>query len=103
MNQLATMAGQITHIQQKLNQPPAPSRMPERALAVFNVLAAVLAVRLLLLLSLAGTFVLTLQAMAWQTPIGLAVAIAFALLTLTPLVWMEVRSRPPLPSVNPET
>lgn len=105
VEQLATLARQMDHLYQKVSAIPAPkpSRVPEQMLAVLRVVAMVLAVRLLLLLALGGTFTLALMAMAWQTPIGLATTIAFALLTLPPLVWMEVRSRPTPPAPPQET
>lgn len=53
----------------------------------------VLAVRLQLLLSLAGAFVLALGAMAWQSWPGLAILIAFCALTVLPLVWLEYHGR----------
>lgn len=65
--------------------------------AAFAAIARVLAVRLQLLLSLIGTFVLAMGAMAWQSTAGLLVMIAFASLTLVPLVVLEYIGRPRAP------
>lgn len=59
---------------------------PPALLAVFTAIAKVLAVRLLLLLALAGAFVVTLLAMQWQSQIALAVLIAYCGLTVLPLI-----------------
>lgn len=76
---------------------PAPSA-PEQILTVFRALARILAVRVLLFLSLAGTFVLALMAMSKESWMGMAMAVAFALLTIGPLAWLEVMGRRPPPT-----
>lgn len=69
---------------------PTPQEAPKASalLAVFAAIAKILAVRLQLLLSLVGAFVIALLAMAWQSYIGLAILGAFCLLTVIPLVWL---------------
>ena len=62
--------------------------------ATLHVVSRVLAVRLQLLLALIGAFVLALGAMQWQTPAGLYVLIAWAVLTILPIVWLEYSGRP---------
>lgn len=62
--------------------------------AAFTAIAKVLAVRLQLLLSLIGAFVLAMGAMAWQTPAGLWVLTAWCILAVLPLVWLEWGGRP---------
>lgn len=61
--------------------------------ANFKALALILAARVLLLLTLIGAFALALGAMAWQTPMGLYVLIAFCCLTVLPMAWLEVAGR----------
>lgn len=62
--------------------------------AAFATIAKIVAVRLQLLLALIGTFVLALGAMAWQSNAGLWIVIAFASLTVLPLVALEYLGRP---------
>ena len=80
-------------------RPVSPSRIPEIVMGNLRAVAMVLAARFLIVLALAGTFVLALMAMQNQTPTGVYLTVAFALLTLAPLVYMESRQRPPVPSV----
>ena len=77
-------------------RPASPSRLPEAVLGTLRAVAMVLAARFLIVMALAGTFVLALMAMQNQTPTGVYLTVAFALLTLAPLVFMEVRQRPPV-------
>ena len=70
------------------------SVFPDHINAVFAAIAKVLAVRLQLLLSLIGAFVLALGAMRSQDWPGLSVLIAFCGLTILPLVWLEYSGRP---------
>lgn len=75
--------------------PPAPPE-PPRAKAdtafvgTLAAIAAVLASRLLLLLAVVGTFVLALQA---RDNFGLYTAVAFAILVVLPLVWLDISTR----------
>lgn len=85
-----------------LPAPPTPATIfvPQKPAAAdllnaaFAAIARVLAVRLQLLLSLIGAFALALGAMAWQSPAGLYVLIAYSALTVLPLVWLEFSGRP---------
>lgn len=61
---------------------------------MFQVFALILATRLMLLLSLAGAFVLALQAMEHQTYPAIIMFCAYCLLIIAPLVYLEIRSRP---------
>lgn len=70
------------------------ARIPELLQASFTAIARVLAVRLQLLLSLIGAFVLAMGAMRSGELVGLAVVVAFAFLTVLPLVWLEYSGRP---------
>lgn len=88
------------------NSPPAPtpttsmarpSRKDSILLAVFQAIAKVLAIRVLLLLSLTGAFTIAMEAMDKQSWTGLAILATYCLLTLIPLVWLEVgKGRNPL-------
>lgn len=73
------------------NSPP-PRQSP--VLAALRVIARILAVRFILLLSVLGGFVLGVMAMLVQSWTGLAILSAYALLTVLPLVWLEVGQRP---------
>jgi hypothetical protein len=59
-----------------------------------RAVAAVLAVRLHLLLTLIGAFVLAMGAMQYQSTAGLLVLIAWCCLAILPLVWLEWSGRP---------
>jgi hypothetical protein len=78
--------------------PTAPSGLseprPSPVLAALKVIARILAVRLILLLSVLGGFVLGVMAMLAQTWPSLAILVAYALLTVLPMVWLEVGQRP---------
>lgn len=74
--------------------PSPPSARPSPVLAALKVIARILAVRLILLLSVLGGFVLGVMAMLAQSWPGLAILIAYAFLTVLPLVWLEVGQRP---------
>jgi hypothetical protein len=60
-------------------------------LAVIALAAQTLSARALLLLSLIGAFVLAFQAMTLQTLPGLAVLVAYCLLTVVPVTILEIR------------
>lgn len=60
----------------------------------FAAIARVLAVRLQLMLAVIGAFVLAMLAMQWQTLPGLFVLIAWNILTVLPLIWLEYTGRP---------
>lgn len=66
---------------------------PEQVLNVLRVISRVVAVRVLLFLSLAGTFTMALLAMAQGTPLALGEMVAFAVLTMGPLAWLETVGR----------
>jgi hypothetical protein len=59
--------------------------------SVFSALALVLSARLLLLLTLVGAFVLGWAAMREQTYLALGVMIAYTVLTVIPMVSLEMR------------
>ena len=80
---------------------PQPQQPPQHNVAVllavqgaFRAIALVLSVRLLLLLSLIGAFVLGYNAMQSQTWLGLAVLTAYSALTIIPLVALAWPNRP---------
>ena len=64
-------------------------------LGALRAIAMVLAVRVLLVLALAGSFALAVMAMVNQSPLSLGLTVAFALLSLAPLVYLETRRSPP--------
>jgi hypothetical protein len=72
---------------------PRILRRQEQILDMFQVFARIIAVRFLLFLSLIGAFVLALQAMEYQTIPAIAVLISYSLLTVAPLVGLELRNK----------
>lgn len=64
--------------------------IPEALLAVFSALSLVLAARLILLLSVAGAFVLGVMAMTRGEWPALAILCAWCMLTVLPLVAVEI-------------
>lgn len=65
----------------------------EPILDMFTVFSRILAVRFLLFLSLIGAFVLALQAMDRGTIPSISVLIAYSLLTIAPIVFLEIRGK----------
>lgn len=69
----------------------APPAQADRAfVGVLSALAALLAARLLLLLSIAGAFVLALLTVRAESYLGLAVLSAFCALTVIPMTYLDV-------------
>ncbi len=62
-------------------------------MAAFKSAGYILSARALLLLSLLGAFVLAVMAMLWQTLPALEVLIAYAMLAVLPVVYLETRRR----------
>lgn len=58
---------------------------------VFTALAAVLAVRLFLLLAITGAFILAEKTLSDTS--GIWVLIAYCTFTILPLVWMDIHSK----------
>jgi len=75
--------------QQKAAQASVVAYVTGAALGVFQALSIVLAVRLLLLLTLAGGFFLAVSAMQHQTSISVWVLIAYAVLVIFPVATIE--------------
>jgi len=69
--------------------------IPEAMVSVFSALAFALSARLLLLLALAGAFVLALMAMQSQSYQSIGILIAYALLIVGPMVYLEARGNRP--------
>lgn len=70
-------------------------RAPDaQLLTVFRALSRILAVRVLLFLALAGGFSLAVMAMVQQSWLSLALVVAFVLLTVGPLAYLEIAGRP---------
>lgn len=61
--------------------------------ATFRVMALLLAIRLLLLLAVAGSIALAVMAMLLQTPLALGTLAAYCVLGLGPLVYLERNAR----------
>lgn len=61
------------------------------ALGVFQAVATILAVRVLLLAVMAGGFFLAMEAMRQQTAISVCVVVAYAILFIFPVVFLEHR------------
>lgn len=70
-----------------------PPSLNDHIQAAFSAIARILAVKLQLLLTLLGAFVLALGAMAWQSQMGLAVLIAWCCLAVLPMVWLDYAGR----------
>jgi hypothetical protein len=64
------------------------------ALGVFQAIASLLAVRLILLLTLCGGFFLALSALHQSTPISVVVLVVYALLFIFPVAVLEYRGKP---------
>lgn len=71
-------------------QAPPPPKADHAFVGVLAALASLLAARLLLLLSIAGAFVLALLATRSESYPGLAILVAFCLLTVVPLTYLDV-------------
>lgn len=67
--------------------PPAPAPKYE----IPRVLAAILAIRFMLLIGLAGGFFLACEAMQKQTVISVVVVAAYAALVIAPICYVEAR------------
>jgi len=72
--------------------PPAPSRqVDEQVLQIMGVLAQVLAVRVMLLLSVLGTFALAWRAMSNPSPMALLVVALLSVSSTGPLTYLAQR------------
>jgi hypothetical protein len=80
-------------------QPIAPEPQPQShstldvIVVAFTGLGYALSARMLLLLSLIGAFILAVMAMKDQTLPGLEVLIAYAVFTVIPVAYLEIRRR----------
>lgn len=72
----------------KGNAPPQKDNRSQ-IIAVLQAIALVLAVRILLLLSIVGGFVLAVMAMRAPSTEAIVVLISYCCLTVLPLVWLE--------------
>ena len=79
----------------ELLESETPLAVPEQPISgtVFRALAKVFAARLLILLALTGAFVLAVMAMVAATSLHLYILIAYAVLTIGPLVTLDLLSR----------
>ena len=73
-----------------VQQAPPPARADHAFVGVLAAMTALLAARLLLLLSILGAFVLAVMAMRSESYAGLAVLIAYCGLAVLPLVYLDV-------------
>lgn len=78
-------------------KPESPKKTPEQidaeysaVIAMFKVASRILAIRLFLFLSLAGSFVLSIMANNSQTPQSAYILIIFACVTTLPLSILEI-------------
>lgn len=84
-----------SRVAQTLGEMEARFRAPDaQLLTVFRALSRILAVRVLLFLALAGGFSLAVMAMVQQSWLSLALVVAFVLLTVGPLAYLEIAGRP---------
>ena len=72
---------------------PREPRTSEVLIAAFSALGYALSARALLMLALVGAFVLGFMAMLSDKPMSLAILAAYALLTVIPMVVLELRKR----------
>jgi hypothetical protein len=72
---------------------PAEPQTMEVVLAAFTALGYALSARSLLLLALIGGFVLALLAIGAQTQATLFVLVAYCILLVLPIVYLEVRKQ----------
>jgi hypothetical protein len=81
-------------------EPPPPAIAASTAksaadlafVGTLTAIAAILASRLLLLLAVTGAFVLSLRADGYP---GLAILVSYTVLTVLPLVWLDLAARRP--------
>lgn len=73
-------------------EPPEP-RASDVLVAAFGALGYALSARALLFLALIGAFTLGVMAMLSGKPMSLAILAAYALLTVIPMVVLELRKR----------
>ncbi len=73
-----------------------------RVMALLNAVSLIVSARILLLLAVCFGFVLALQAEGSQTKESIAVLIAWSVLTVLPLVILDVLARSPMKTVQPE-
>jgi hypothetical protein len=88
----------VQAVSSNLLQPPAPPSPPvagvaDVVLAAFAGLGYALSARALLLLALIGGFVLAVMAIRIGSTAALLVLIAYGVLVMLPLVFLEVRKR----------
>jgi len=79
--------------QTKILTPEAVEAEYSALLAMFRVATRILAVRLFLLLSLAGSFALSIIATNNQTPQSAWVLVLYAMVTTLPLTALEIMGR----------
>ncbi len=74
---------------------PAPKASPQMSviLTAFQGLGYALSARSLLLLSIIGAFVLAVMSLQRETQASLWVLIAYGVLVVLPIVWLEIRRR----------
>lgn len=78
----------------RANQSAVTGAVAAAALGVFQAIATLLAVRLILLLTLCGGFTLAVSALHQGTLISVAVLVAYALLFIFPVAALEIRGKP---------
>ena len=66
----------------------SPRVYPEAVLATFDVISRVLAARVILLLSVSGSFVLAWMAMQNPTNLAIIIAAVYNVTIVAPLVWL---------------
>lgn len=91
---LVAIREDIAALAQLVQRPTAvQSDVRAAALGVFQAIGTLLAVRLLLMLALVGGFVLALMALRSGTYQAGGVLIAYAVLIVIPLIWLERNPR----------
>src|SRR5271163_4961535 len=87
--QMETRLIDLSRTNQQANKDAVKASVIGAALGVFQALAAILSVRLLMLLTLAGGFFLAVSAMQHQTVISVFVLIAYSVLIIFPTAAIE--------------
>ena len=89
MGQMETRLNSVVDAQQRAAQASVTASVTGAALGVFQAISTLLAVRFILLLTLAGGFFLAVSAMQHQTSISVWVLIAYAVLVIFPISAIE--------------
>lgn len=89
LERMEARCNSVLAAQQRAAQTAVTAAVTGAALGVFQAISVLLAVRLILLMTLAGGFFLAVSAMQHQTAISVFVLIAYAILLIFPVSVIE--------------